>query len=156
MNVRTDHVTVFVARVDARGTSHEFLQLRRAAADYLAGSWQLVRGCIEPGETAVAAALRELGEEAGLVPAEFYSLGSVETFYMWHDDFIWHSICFCAIVNRAAPVVLNDEHDASRWIPRAEFDAALTWSSERRILPDLCRDVLDDGLAKPHLHVKLP
>ena len=41
MNVRHDHVTVFVARPAV--STREFLQLRRSAGDYLGGTWQTVR-----------------------------------------------------------------------------------------------------------------
>jgi 8-oxo-dGTP pyrophosphatase MutT (NUDIX family) len=155
MNVRADHVTVFVARADESNASHEFLQLRRAADDYLGGTWQLIRGCIEPGETAVAASLREMREESGLMPTELYSLGPVETFYLWPTDTIVNSICFCALVDRSMPVITNHEHDAFRWTPRHDLDAQMMWASERRLFPDLCRDILDNGIAKPRLSVQL-
>jgi dihydroneopterin triphosphate diphosphatase len=155
LNIRTDHVTVFVARPDASSTSHDFLQLRRAAFDYLGGTWQLIRGCMEPGETAVQAAVREMREEASLTPTELYSLGPVETFYLWPTDTLINSICFCALVDSSRLVILNDEHDDFRWIPRPDLDANLMWASERRIFPDLCRDILDNGIAKPRLRVAL-
>ena len=62
MNVRPDMVAVYVVRPDESGTSHEFLQLRRSAGDYMGGTFQTIRGTSEPGETAVQAALRELRE----------------------------------------------------------------------------------------------
>ena len=79
----------------------------------------------------------------------------VEVFYTPFDDTIWHSVAFCAIVDRAQEVVLNEEHDAFRWIARADFDRHIMWASERALLPDLCRDILDNGIAKPELRLKI-
>ena len=42
----------------------------------------MVSGGIEQGETATAAALREIREETGLSPSTFYLADAVETFYM--------------------------------------------------------------------------
>src|SRR5689334_8434359 len=107
--------------------AYEFLQLLRAGGDDLGGTWQTVRGTIESGETAVAAAIRELREETGIVPREFYRLGTVETFYDVTDDAIIHSVPFLACVGGGAKVKLNDEHDAFRWIAAADVNEAFMW-----------------------------
>ena len=151
MNTRSDMVTVFVVRPIAG--AHDFLQLHRAAQDYLGNTWQFVRGSIEPNESAPQAALRELREETGLIPTEFYRLGSVESFYIPIEDTLWHSVCFMAIVNRDANVVLNDEHDQFRWTPQSEIAVKSMWSSERPLLDEIFRDLLVDSLAKPHLRI---
>jgi 8-oxo-dGTP pyrophosphatase MutT (NUDIX family) len=148
-------VTVFVVRPDAAGTSHEFLQRHRVPEDYMGNTWQLIRGGLNPGENAVHGALRELHEESGLTPAEFYRLGTVESFYTPIDDTLWHSVAFCAVVSRDARITLNEEHDGSRWIPRREFPAACTWASERNLLDELFAEILDNGPAKPLLHIPL-
>jgi dATP pyrophosphohydrolase len=155
MNVSSDMVTIFVARPTADGKSHEFLQLHRAPEDYMGNTWQLIRGGLDEGENAVAGALRELKEESGLSPIEFYRLGTVESFYTAIDDTLWHSVAFCAIVPRDAKVVLNEEHDAHRWMPRESFPHACMWASERSLLEELFREILDNGPAKPHLRISL-
>ncbi len=155
MKSRHDMITVFVVRPDERGISQEFLQLHRVPHDYLGDTWQLVRGGVDEGETFAAGALRELREDAGLVPREFYRLGAVESFYTDADDTLWHSVAFCAIVDRSQPITLNDEHDAFRWVPRDQMDANCMWASERALLPDLFRDILDNGPAKSHLRIEI-
>ena len=155
MRLRHDMISVFVVRPDESGSSHEFLQLHRIAGDYMGGTWQIIRGGVEGGESYVQAALRELREEAGLIPAEFYRLGTVETFYTTFEDTVWHAPAFCAMVPRSAIVKLNDEHDGYRWVHRERIDAELMWASERQVLHELLRDVLDDGPAKPLLRIAL-
>ncbi len=153
MNIRHDHVTVFVARrVDEQW---QLLQLRRHASDYLGGTWQTVRGTMEAGETAVQTALRELGEEAGLVPIEFYTLGIVETFYIAAEDAMWHSPVFVAIVAPDAPVRYDGEHDAHRWIDLADAQRQFMWPSERPVIDAITREIFGDGLSKPLLLIRL-
>jgi len=146
-------VTVFVVRHAANG--FEFLRLRRSPDDFLGNTWQTIRGGVESGETATQAAVRELKEEAGLTPVEFYRLGSVETFYLDVDDRIWQSPAFCAIVDREAEVKLNHEHGEFRWLPRESILAEIMWASERALLNDLLIDILDNGPARSYLRIYL-
>jgi dATP pyrophosphohydrolase len=156
VKTRTDSVSVYVVRPDAAGTSYEFLQLRRVATSRLGGgTFQNVRGGIEPNETAWQAALRELREEASLRPREFYRLGTIETFYISQDDTLWHAVPFCAIVERDAPIVLNDEHDAVRWVPLAGAKDAFIWANEWPVLDEIERVILGNGPAKPHLRIEV-
>ena len=121
----------------------------------MAGAWAVVRGTSEQGETAWAAALRELFEETGLSPREFYQLDTVDVFYLVAGDTIWHCPGFCAVVDREAAVALNEEHDAFRWTPRERIEAEVLWPGERNQLAELCREILDNGPAKPYLRIPL-
>ncbi len=156
MRIRTDIVTCYAVRPTADGSSHEFLQLRRKLDDFMGGTWQAVSGGIEEGETAWQAALRELREEAGLVPVEFYRLSVMNTFYVAEQDAIWNSVPFCAMVDPAAVVQINEEHDAVRWIPREQVGEQFMWATDRNAIAELCRTILDDGLGKPFLRIPLP
>jgi dATP pyrophosphohydrolase len=156
MRVRFDMAACFVVRPGEETGSHEFLQLRRAANDFMGGAWSTVRGKIEEGETAWGAALRELREEAGIRPAEFYQLDTVDIFYLHGDDTLWHCPGFCAMVGRDEKVVLNAEHDAFRWTVRERIDLDFMWPGERAQLAELCREVLDNGAAKSYLRIALP
>lgn len=154
MLIRTDMTAVYVVR--PAGASHEFLQLRRAADDFMGGTWQTVRGKTHPVETAAAAALRELKEETGLTPRAFHRLSALETFYLpGPPEAIYHSVGFCAQIDRADEIILNHEHDALRWIPREQAADAFMWASERPLIDDLCRNILDAGPAEAYLRVHL-
>ncbi len=155
MHIRVDMVACFIVRPDASGALTELLQLRRAPGKYLGGAWSTVRGKMEAGETAWQAALRELREETGISPIEFYQVDTVDIFYLHGDDTLWHCPGFCAIVPRDVGVTLNDEHDALRWVSRSRIEQDFLWPGERAQLAEVCREILDNGPAKPYLRIDL-
>ena len=154
MTVKTHKIVVFVARPTANGR-HEFLQLRRRGDEPLAGTWQTVRGSIEAGETASNAAIRELREETAVRPAEFYRLGTVETFYDLDSDAIWHSAAFFALLAADATVSLNEEHDGVRWVDEADVNTHFMWPSEKPLIREIQTELLGDGLCKPYLKIDI-
>jgi dATP pyrophosphohydrolase len=155
MRVRFDMVACFVVRQAEAPGAHELLQLRRSPDDFMGGAWSTVRGKIEEREKAWEAALRELREEAGITPAEFYQLDTVDIFYLHPDDTLWHCPGFCAVVPPDVKVTLNPEHDAFRWTPRSRIDKDFLWPGERAQLAELAREILDNGPAKPYLQIPL-
>lgn len=155
MNLRYDMIDCYVVRQKASDDSWELLQLRRPPGAFMGGTWQTIHGKIKERETAWQAALRELREETGLVPLEFYQLDTMNVFYMASADTIWHCPGFCAVVDASATITLNHEHDAIRWIDRSQIDALFMWPGERLALAELCREVLDNGPAKPFLRINV-
>jgi dATP pyrophosphohydrolase len=155
MKIRYDMACCFVLRPAPVGGEAEFLQMRRAPGEYLAGAWSTVRGKIEEGEKAWEAALRELNEEAGIQPTEFYQLDTIDIFYLWHDDTLWHCPGFCAVVGRDAAITLNEEHDAMRWVGQSDIDRLFIWPGERAQLAEVRREILDNGPAKSYLRIPL-
>lgn len=127
-----------------RGTDGaEWLVLRRAPGRAYAGQWRMVGGKINPGETAHAAARRELAEETGQAPTHFWTIPSANVFYEWAEDRVNLVPVFAAEL-RADPV-LNAEHDAWVWRPAPEAAAQLTWPEQRRLLL-LADALLREGL----------
>jgi dihydroneopterin triphosphate diphosphatase len=153
MQVRYNMVSCYVARPTADGTSHEFLQLRRRADDFMGGTWQAIYGQSEGDESPVKAVVRELHEEAGLTPRELYRLDQVSVFYIASTDTLWHCVPFCALVAGDQPVVLNDEHDDFRWVSAADADRLFMWKDNRDAIADILRFILTDSLAKPFLRI---
>ncbi len=69
---------------------------------------------------------------------------------------MWHCIPFCAIVTREQLVVLNDEHDAARWVHIADAERLFMWKDNRDAIRDIRDHILTDSLAKPFLRIPLP
>ncbi|HSB54822.1 MAG TPA: NUDIX domain-containing protein [Gemmatimonadales bacterium] len=131
---RVAFVDVYVLRFGPVGL--EVLALRRSAAGRCPGSWEVVHGSIEAGETPVAAALREMREETGLAPSRLYNLSRVESFYRHRTDEIGFIPVFAALTE-SAEVRVSDEHDACEWLPLAAASGRLSWPRERRGLEDI-------------------
>jgi dATP pyrophosphohydrolase len=147
------YVSCFVIRQNA--DHWEFLQLKRSPERYMGDTWQLVTGAIEEGETGTAAILRELKEETGLTPLEFYQLDVVNTFYLAKADTILHSPMFCMIVEANAHITLNHENTEYRWVDEMDIVSRVMWPGERTALAELKREILNNGAAKPYLKIDL-
>lgn len=136
------------------------LALRRAAGMTLAGTWQAISGLIEQGETAWAAALRELREETGLSALRLLTVEPLATFYVPWLDRVIIAPAFTAEVPDG-PVVLSEEHDAFAWLRQDEIVARMEWPSQRAAIRELVavlaeprraalREVPLDGPRTPH------
>src|SRR2546429_928685 len=131
--------SVHVSFIDAYllrsgGAGLEVLVLRRAPGGRSPGSWETVHGHIEPGETPVQAALRELREETGIEPARLYNVSRVEAFYRHQTNEIVLIPVFAGLVDARAAVRHSAEHDRAEWLrpPRA---AATTDRKSTRLNP---------------------
>jgi 8-oxo-dGTP diphosphatase len=92
------------------------LYLRRTAAGFRGGEWELPGGTVEPGESPEAAAVREVTEETGL---KVRILGE-RAHRSWPDitgtSRLVHARVFAAVEETAAEVTLNAaEHDQFVW-----------------------------------------
>ncbi|HET7601205.1 MAG TPA: NUDIX domain-containing protein [Gemmatimonadales bacterium] len=128
-------VDVYPIRRTAAGL--EFLALRRGRAGRCPGSWEAVHGHIEPGESPVDAARRELQEETGLPAARLYNLSRVESFYQHGPDELALVPVFAAFVAPEAGVRTGPEHDLCEWLPPAAARSRFTWPRERRAVDDI-------------------
>jgi dATP pyrophosphohydrolase len=151
-DIRADGIAVYVYR---RTPAHsiEFLQIRRSAntGEYQ-HSWQTVYGGIHRNpdgswkESATQAALRELKEETGLAPARLWQVEYLESFYFRPHDYVLIMPAFAAEVAYDAPITLNDEHDAHRWIAERDIPSHFMWRTQREALQYLL-DALHHGSA---------
>ncbi|MBX3148191.1 MAG: NUDIX domain-containing protein [Gemmatimonadales bacterium] len=139
-------VDVYPIRIGSSGL--EALILRRAAGVRCAGAWEAVHGRIEAAETPVAAALRELQEETGLVPQRYYNLSRVESFYLHLTDEVALIPSFAAVIDSVEAPVLSHEHDRWSWLPLEQAIGQVAWPRERRALADI-GVLLRDGTAGP-------
>ncbi|MBX3322147.1 MAG: NUDIX domain-containing protein [Phycisphaeraceae bacterium] len=137
--LRVDIIDVYIFR--ATPPDIELLQLRRTRSP-LSGSWQPIMGHIEPGETALTAARREVQEETGLDSAApivlgLWALEQVHPFYLPDLDAIILSPRFALQVEASWTPTLNTEHDASRWIPARDAGEHFMWPGQRAAIAEL-------------------
>ena len=110
----------------------EYLLLRRSPDEKIYPNlWQLVSGGINDGETAHAAALRELDEETRLTPRTFWVVPHVSTFYDAEYDAVNLSPLFAAQVDDDQAPKLSAEHSQHEWLPFSEAYRRLVWPGQR-------------------------
>ncbi len=116
-----------------RGSSPEFLLLRRAVDEPVhPGIWQIITGTVHEGETALAAARRELQEETGLTPLHFWVVPHVTSFYDHRSDVVMMIPFFAAQTESALEPTLSGEHDHYTWLPFDEALRLLVWPGQRQ------------------------
>lgn len=156
--VKADAIAVYVYRRPAPDQI-EFLQIRRSdqTGEYQ-HSWQIVYGGIEKGESAVAAALRELQEEIGVTRQQIKLMLQVEyleSFYFQPHDYVVMMPVFSVELPMNAELTLNAEHDAHRWVPMQDIPTHFMWRTQREALAAVMDEVLHPGLAREFLTIKL-
>ena len=148
--IRTYGTAVVLIR---KGSTNDlFLLLKRKHAP--AGAWTYVAGKIEPGETAVQAAIRETAEETGLTIKTLSSADLCEQFYETDNDSLWIAPVFVGFVAEESEVTLNDEHSEYRWCTVEECMELLTFPGTRRIVETIHQDFLVESPC-PYLKIEL-
>lgn len=153
-------VDVYVFRCaggDAAGI--EVLQGLRVGGS-LHGSWHPVMGHMEPGETAMAAAVREVREEAGLKMSDpavlgFWGLEQVHPFFLASRNEIHLSPRFAVRVAAEWSPVLNEEHSAWRWVRVPERVHEFVWPGQRGAVREILSDIAPGGATGEALRLDL-
>lgn len=116
------------------GNRLEFLLLKRAEKEIYPGLWQMVSGKIKSGETAYAAALREINEETGLIPEKLWVAPKVNSFYSHEKDTITLVPVFAALISIDSGVQISDEHSAYGWYTIEDAEELLAWPGQREAI----------------------
>src|SRR5204862_5138511 len=116
-------VDVYVIRIVRR--TWRVLVLRRGRATRSTGSWEVVHGHTERGETPAEAARRELEEETGLKAERLYSI-TVNPFYLRQTGAVQLAVVFAAFVGPGR-VQLGPEHDRHEWLSVSRAAKRCTW-----------------------------
>lgn len=112
----------------------EFLLFKRAKGKIYQGQWRMTGGKVESGETYWQAALRELKEETGLTPVQFWTIPSVNTFYEHKSDTVHHIPAFAAQLQMDQIPDLDDEHTEYEWLTLEQAVKRISWPEQRRLL----------------------
>ena len=111
----------------------EFLLLKRAENEIYPGLWQMVTGSIaDDNEKGFETALREIKEETGLIPTQFWVVPHINSFYWPERDCICNIPVFAALVGPLQNVTISEEHSAFKWVNKKEALKLLAWPGQRK------------------------
>jgi 8-oxo-dGTP pyrophosphatase MutT (NUDIX family) len=95
----------------------------------------LPKGHIDPGETSLQAAAREVREETGVHGEPIGELGEVRYLYRRGRRLVPKSVVFYLFRYLGGdPADHDDEVEEARWMELAEAQAALTYAGEREMI----------------------
>jgi 8-oxo-dGTP diphosphatase len=120
-------VDAVILRHNASAQRMELLLIQRAKAPF-EGRWALPGGHVDPNESLVVAAARELAEETGVTGAALSQVGTFGD--PGRDPRGWYiSVAYMAIVPEGTEAVAADDARAAKWfaldaLPELAFDHA--------------------------------
>ena len=102
------------------------------------GLWVLPKGQIDEGESAEAAAVREVGEETGVNVHPVVKLGDSRYWFNWEGERIFKVVSFFLVryeSGRLGDIREEFRHEVAdvQWLPLAEAPRLLAYRGEREI-----------------------
>lgn len=102
---------------------------------YISGHWDLAKGKLEPGETKIQAAQRELTEETGLtaqiIPGFEESLSYV---FKERGKMVKKTVTFFVGKTEQQSIRLSREHQGYLWLPYEKAHEKLTYINAKELL----------------------
>jgi 8-oxo-dGTP pyrophosphatase MutT (NUDIX family) len=106
----------------------------------------LPKGHVDPGETPLQAAEREVREETGVVAEPVRELGESRYWYRRDGRTIGKSVHFYLFRYLRGKTADHDEEvEEARWIPLEEAEQKLTYAAEREMVSRALEDLKEDG-----------
>ena len=110
----------------------KYLLMKRSDDEKYPGVWQMITGHIEPGETAVEAALRETFEETGAKAENLWSIPHVNSYYNPELDMICTIPVFVTEVKESFSPQISAEHSEFKWVNKDEAINLVAWPGQKK------------------------
>lgn len=123
-----------------------FMLFKRSESVVYSGQWRMIGGKVEENETYWQAALREFGEETGVLPNKFWNVPTLNSFYLPKNDEVVHAVPFAAEIDAKSSFSLNHEHSEFAFLTLDEALSKLNWPEQKRILRLIQQIVLSKGI----------
>ena len=123
------HVTIMFLRREGE------LLLAMKKRGFGKGKWNGAGGKVEPGETPLAAAVRETEEEVGVTPLNAKKACELDFFLTHEPDFNNYAHVFVATEWDGEPH--ETEEMRPQWFPEATLPYAEMWGDDKEWLPHL-------------------
>ncbi len=103
------------------------------------GDWSLPKGKLDPGESPLDCALREVTEETGITPVALDQLSSVEYGLPGGQSKIVHFWAMAPEVKPLTDLVTQDPKEVSvvKWAPIRRAMALVTYGSDRSVIKEV-------------------
>ncbi len=97
--------------------------------------WSFPKGHLEAGETDRDAAIREVGEETGIIAKIIEPLGEIDFWFMADGRRIHKTVHHFLMVCQGGELCADDpEVESVEWVPLSAVSARLAYSDERALL----------------------